>query len=101
MLVDSMTNNTKYNTQYTTQYTTNWTSLHPTPTSDPLEKLNLPFVHRLNQQYYYPKISTGFARTPPLPPLPPKKKLNENFHWFSGFNYRELQVYAQYSIKTR
>ena len=24
-------------------------------------KLNLPFVHRLNHQYYYPKISTGFA----------------------------------------
>ena len=24
-------------------------------------KLNLPFVHRLNHQYHYPKISTGFA----------------------------------------
>ena len=24
-------------------------------------KLNLPFLHRLNHQYYYPKISTGLA----------------------------------------
>ena len=43
-----------------TQYTTNCTNLHPTPTSDPLAN-GLPFVHLLNHQYYYPKISTGFA----------------------------------------
>ena len=35
MLVDIMTNNT--------QYTTNCTNLHPTPTSDPLAKVKLPF----------------------------------------------------------
>ena len=41
--------------------------------------LNLPFVHRLNHQYYKPKISTGFG---------PPKKLNETFYCFPGFNYR-------------
>ena len=35
MLVDIMTNNT--------QYTTNCTNLHPTPTSDPLAKVELAF----------------------------------------------------------
>ena len=42
-----------------TQYTTNCTNLHPPVTH--WRKLNLPIVHRLNHQYYYPKISTGFA----------------------------------------
>ena len=54
MLADIMTNNT--------QYTTNYTNLHLTPTSDPLAKVKLAFcTHRLNHQYYYPKIFTGFA----------------------------------------
>ena len=54
VLVNIMTNNK--------QYTTNWcTNLHPTPSSGPLAKVKLAFVHRLNRQYYYPKISTGFA----------------------------------------
>ena len=54
MLVDIMTNNT--------QCTTNCSNLHPTPTTDPLAKVKLAsLVHRLNHQYYYPKISTGFA----------------------------------------
>ena len=53
VLVNIMTNNT--------QYTTNCTNLHPTATSGPLAKVRLAFVHRLNHQYYYPKISTGFA----------------------------------------
>ena len=66
ILVDIMTNNT--------EYTTNCTNLHPTSTSDPLTKVKLEFVHRLNQQYYYPKISTGSP--------PPKKQLNETFYCF-------------------
>ena len=53
MLVDIMTNNTQY------------TSTELIYTQHPLvahwRKLNLPFVHRLNHQYYYPRISTGFA----------------------------------------
>ena len=64
MLVDIMTNNTQY-------------TQHPPVTH--WRKLNLPFVHRLNHQYYYPKISTGFA---------PQNQLNETFSWFSGFSYR-------------
>ena len=50
---------------------TSWQTTHSTPqtvliyTQHPpvthWRKLNLPFVHRLNHQYYYPKISTGFA----------------------------------------
>ena len=39
----------------------NWTNLYPTPASDPLAKVKLAFVHRLNHQYYYPRISTGSA----------------------------------------
>ena len=52
-------------------YLTSWQTTHSTPqtvliyTQHPpvthWRKLNLPFVHRLNHQYYYPKISTGFA----------------------------------------
>ena len=53
MLVDVMTNNTQY-TSTEVIYTQ-----HPLVTHR--RKLNLPFVHRLNHQYYYPKISTGFA----------------------------------------
>ena len=44
-------------------HTPHWTVLiytqHPLVTH--WRKLNLPFVHRLNHQYYYPKISTEFA----------------------------------------
>ena len=52
-------------------YLTSWQTTHSTPqtvliyTQHPpvthWRKLNLPFVHRLNHQYYYPKIFTGFA----------------------------------------
>ena len=52
-LVNIITNNT--------QNTTNCANLHPTPPVTHWRKLNLPFVHRLNHQYYYPKIPTGFA----------------------------------------
>ena len=65
---------------------TSWQTTHSTPqtvliyTQHPPEThwqyLNLPFVHRLNHQYHYPKISTGL-----VPPTPPP-------HWFSGFNCR-------------
>ena len=54
-------------------------------------KLNLPFVDRLNHQYYYPKISTGFA---------PKNNETKPFIPFRD-KITELQVYAQYSIKMR
>ena len=84
MLVDIMTNNT--------QYTTNCSNLHPTPTSDPLAKVKLAFVHRLHHQYYYPKVSTGFA--------PPKLKKTKPFIGFRDL-ITELQGYAQYSIKMR
>ena len=53
MLVDIMTNNTQY-TSTELIYTQ-----HPLVTH--WRKLNLPFVHCLNHQYYYPRISTGFA----------------------------------------
>ena len=53
MLVDVMTNNTQY-TSTEVIYTQ-----HPLVTHR--RKLNLPFVHRLNHQYYYPRIPTGFA----------------------------------------
>ena len=53
MLVDIMTNNTQY-TLTELIYTQ-----HPLVTH--WRKLNLPFVHYLNHQYYYPRISTGFA----------------------------------------
>ena len=55
MLVDIVTNNT--------QNTTNCTNLHLTPTSDPPAKVNLACLLYivLNNQYYYPKIPSGFA----------------------------------------
>ena len=53
MLVDIMTNNTQYTTTELI-YTQ-----HPLVTH--WRKLNLPFLHRLNHQYYYPRISTEFA----------------------------------------
>ena len=53
MLVDIMTNNTQYTT------TALIYTQHPLVTH--WRKLNLPFVHLLNHQYYYPRISTGFA----------------------------------------
>ena len=53
MLVDIMTN-----THSTPQTVLIYTQ-HPPVTH--WRKLNLRFVHRLNHQYYYPKISTGFA----------------------------------------
>ena len=53
VLVDIMTNNT--------QYTTNCTSFAQHPPVTHWRNLNLPFEHRLNHQYHYAKISTGFA----------------------------------------
>ena len=53
MLVDIMTNNTQYTT------TALIYTQHPLVTH--WRKLNLPFVHLLNHQYYYPRMSTGFA----------------------------------------
>ena len=53
VLVDIMTN-----THSTPQTVLIYTQ-HPPVTH--WRQLNLPFVHRLNHQYYYPKISTGFA----------------------------------------
>ena len=53
MLAEIMTNNTQYTTTELI-YTQ-----HPLVTH--WRKLNLPFVDRLNHQYYYPRISTGFA----------------------------------------
>ena len=52
-LVDIMTNNT--------QYTTNCVSFAQHPPVTNWRNLNLPFEHRLNHQYHYAKISTGFA----------------------------------------
>ena len=53
VLVDIMTNNT--------QYTTNCVSFAQHPPVTNWRNLNLPFEHRLNHQYHYAKISTGFA----------------------------------------
>ena len=53
VLVDIMTNNT--------QYTTNCVSFVQHPPVTNWRNLNLPFEHRLNHQYHYAKISTGFA----------------------------------------
>ena len=41
------------------QHTVHHNTVHPPVIH--WRNLNLPFVHRLNYQYYYPKISTGFA----------------------------------------
>ena len=41
------------------QHTVHHKTVHPPVIH--WRNLNLPFVHRLNHQYYYPKISTGFA----------------------------------------
>ena len=54
MLVDIMTNTHSKPPQTVLIY-----NQHPLVTH--WRKLNLPFVHRLNHQYYYFKISTGFA----------------------------------------
>ena len=75
MLVDVMTNNTQY-TSTEVIYTQ-----HPLVTHR--RKLNLPFVHRLNHQYYYPRIPTGFA----LPKL-----IKRNLLLLFGIHYRITDV---------
>ena len=71
MLVDIVTNNT--------QYPTECTNLHPTPTSDPVAKVNCLLYIVL---------------------MPPKNNSTIPFIGFRNL-IAELQVYAQYSIKMR
>ena len=75
MLVDVMTNNTQY-TSTEVIYTQ-----HPLVTHR--RKLNLPFVHRLNHQYYYPRIPTVFA---------PPKLIKRNILLLFGIHYRITDV---------
>ena len=58
ILVDIMANNTQNPTNRTNLILLIYTQHQPVTDS---RKLNLPFEHRLNHQYYYAKISTGFA----------------------------------------